>query len=136
MQRRPITRILGTAVAALALLPLAGSAATPAPAVDASDFPGVRQVAAVIPAFAGGTRTVEDDHPIWIFKSNCSAYVEGPSGQVRKWAYYYPAEDGPLLWFHVQEFASARGAKQAIRPSGATSRAATALTTWPPPMRR
>ncbi len=102
-------------MAALGLLPVASSGATPAPAVDASDFPGVRQVAAVIPAFAGGSRTVEDDDAIWIFKSNCSSYVDGPSGEIRTWAYYYPAEDGPLLWVHVQEFARPRDAKQAIR---------------------
>jgi hypothetical protein len=115
MHRRPLTRILGTAVAVLALLPLTASGATAVPAVDATDFPGVRQVAAVVPTFAGGSRTVENDHAIWIFRRNCSSYVEGPRGEIRKWAYYYPADDGPLLWVHIQKFASADDAKRAIR---------------------
>jgi|GEM_PF-6186866 len=110
-------RTTRTALWALALILVSGtgSAAAVPDSVEASDFPRLQEVAEVVPTFAGGSRTVEGDHAIWIFRSNCSSYVEGPSGQVRKWAYYYPADDGPLLRVHVQQFASTEGAKRAIR---------------------
>jgi hypothetical protein len=114
---------LGTALAvaaALALLPAAAPAAPIASfarAVDRSDFPTVAEIAASLPAYAGGERHVEADHPVWIFKSDCSAYENGPSGIVRKWAYYYAADsDQPSLpRVHVQEFATVSAARRAIR---------------------
>lgn len=110
-------RTMRHAVLAVALILAAttGSATATPDSLEASDFPRLQEVAEVVPGFAGGSRTVEGDHAIWIFKPNCSSYVEGPSGQVRKWAYYYPAEDGPLLRVHVQQFATNEGAKRTIR---------------------
>jgi len=117
MRRRPNFRIVGTALTALCLLPLVGAEATTAPAVGASDFPGVGQIAEILPDYAGGDRFVENDHPVWVFNSNCLSYRNGPSGEVRKWAYYYGSDsDAPSLpRVHVQEFASVADAKQAIR---------------------
>lgn len=111
--RRTVRRTL--LAVALILASATGSASAVPDSVEASDFPRLRQVAEIVPAFTGGSRTIEGDHAIWIFRPNCSSYVDGPSGQVRKWSYYYPADDGPLLRVHVQQFASTAGAKQAIR---------------------
>jgi hypothetical protein len=116
---RRATRAAGAVVAVLMTLSTAGPApASTARTVDASDFPGVRQVARILPAYAGGTRTVESDHAIWVFQPNCSAYRDGPSGVVRKWAYFYGPDDvapAALPRIHVQEFATVAAAKQAIR---------------------
>lgn len=115
------TRILSATLAVAAGLALAAAPTHGASAgrtVDASDFPRVRQVARVLPDYAGGTRDVESDHPIWIFKENCSSYENGPSGVVRKWAYFYgPDASSPPAKprFHVQEFATIDDAKRAIR---------------------
>lgn len=86
-------------------------------AVDATDFPGVRQVAEILPEYDGGTRHIEDDHPVWIFRRNCLSYRDGPAGEVRAWAYYYPAAVDAASYprFHVQEFATVDEAKQAVR---------------------
>ena len=117
MRWRRTTRILGTGLAALSLLPLAGTGAATAPAVDASDFPGVGEIAAILPAYAGGERHIENDHAVWIFKRSCTSYRDGPSGEVRKWAYYYSPESDArsLPRVHVQEFGSVADARQAIR---------------------
>ncbi len=116
MRPKRLTRAAAAAAVWLSVVSPGGPApaANARPTVAAGDFPRVGEVAAIVPAFAGGTRTVEADHPIWIFKSNCSSYEDGPSGEIRKWAYYYPAEDGPVLWVHVQEFANRHDAMQAI----------------------
>ncbi|KAA1419028.1 hypothetical protein F0U44_11230 [Nocardioides humilatus] len=118
MTRR--SRFLGATLTIVCGLTLVGGATEAAPqlrAVDASDFPTVDQVAMVLPAYAGGERFVEGDNPIWIFQSDCSGYRNGPSGEVRKWAYYYAIEsDQPANpRVHVQEFATVAAAKQAIR---------------------
>ncbi len=117
MRRRRIIRMLGTTAAALSLVPLAASGATPVPGVDASDFPSVGQVAHILPDYAGGERYVEKDHPVWIFEGNCLSYRNGPSGEVRKWAYYYGTDsDAPSLpRVHVQQFSSVTDAQRAIR---------------------
>jgi hypothetical protein len=114
-------RTLTATLALAAGLTLAGApsdGASARRAVDAGDFPGVRQVAEVLPDYAGGDRTIEDDHAIWIFRSNCSSYQDGPAGEVRKWAYFYgPDHTSPdsSPRFHVQQFATVRDAKRAIR---------------------
>jgi hypothetical protein len=106
------------AATGVALLGASAPAASARRTVDAGDFPGVRQVAAILPDYAGGNRHIEADHAIWIFQADCSAYENGPSGEVRKWAYF----DGPdgsdpaaIPRFHVQEFATVEAARQAIR---------------------
>ncbi|KAA1426001.1 hypothetical protein [Nocardioides antri] len=108
------------AAAVLALLcttgPIPPGSAVPR-SVDATDFPGVRQVAEILPEYDGGARHLEDDHAVWVFRRNCLSYRDGPAGEVRAWAYYYPASgDAPSYpRFHVQEFATVDDAKQAIR---------------------
>jgi hypothetical protein len=85
--------------------------------VTAPDFPGVGQIAEILPAYAGGNRTIENDHAVWVYRADCQSYEEGPGGHVRKFAYYY-APDSTQPSFpniRVQEFGSVAGAKQAIR---------------------
>src|SRR5690349_2998558 len=91
-------RALAAIATGLTLL-VAGAPADATPdEVEATDFPGVAQIAEILPAYAGGDRTIEQDHAIWIFRDDCQSYEEGPSGQVRKYAYYYaPASSQPSL---------------------------------------
>ncbi len=106
------------AVAGMVLVAATGpAAAASAPGtVDATDFPGVRQVAEILPAYDGGSRHIEDDHAVWVFRRNCLSYKEGPSGEIRVWAHYDPATADPThLRVHVQQFAGADEAPQAIR---------------------
>ncbi len=115
-----MARLATTIAAGVALASVAGPLppATAGGSVDATDFPGVRQVAEILPDYAGGDRHIEVDHPIWIFRANCSSYENGPAGEVRKWAYYYDSDHripDASPRFHVQEFASVDDAKQAIR---------------------
>jgi hypothetical protein len=116
--RTRVRRALAAAAAGAALLTGPAWAATGGDTVTAADFPGVGQVAAIDPDYTGGNRTIEADHPVWIFRTNCSSYEDGPSGQIRKWA-YYEAPDGTEAdsWvrFHVQQFATVADAKRAIR---------------------
>jgi hypothetical protein len=110
-------RTLSAALALVAGLTLVGGATQAAPSrrtVDASDFPTAHQVGRISPVTS---RHVEDDHAIWIFEANCSAYdTHGPSGVARKWAYFYGAADSdPTAYIRVQEFATVREAKQTIR---------------------
>ncbi len=84
--------------------------------VTAPDFPGVAQVAEVLPSYEGAERRIEADHPIWVFRDDCQSYENGPSGTVRKWAYYESddeQESHPRV--HVQEFAGVPAARRAIR---------------------
>ena len=103
--------------AGLMLLVTAEPATATRPTVDASDFPGVSQIASILPAYDGGTRTIESDHPIWVLRANCLSYENGPSGVVRKFAYYgAPESDQPSYPnLFVQEFPNVAGAERAIR---------------------
>ena len=115
--RRNRIRAAATIAAGLALIVTTPPATSAPRAVGAADFPGVAQISEILPAYAGGTRTIEDDHAIWILKDNCQSYEDGPSGQVRKFAYYYaPDSSQPSLPnVRVQEFGSVSDAIDAIR---------------------
>jgi hypothetical protein len=118
MRRHRILVAILTTTTAFALASAPSQGAEAHRTVDASDFPRIGQMARILPDLAGGSRFVERDHPIWIFKENCSAYENGPSGVVRKWAYFYgPDGSTPpgLPRVHVQEFANVTAAKRAIR---------------------
>jgi hypothetical protein len=111
---RTILTLLATAAATGAsLVAVTGPADAD---VTAPDFPGVAEVAEVLPSYEGANRRIKVDHPIWIFRENCRSYEDGPSGEVRKWAYY--ETDGEQTSYprvHVQEFAGVTAAKRAIR---------------------
>lgn len=117
IDRRTRPRAVSAIAAGLMVLVATGPATATPPAVDATDFPGVAQIAEILPAYAGGERTIEGDHPVWVYKKNCQSYEEGPSGNVRKFAYYYAPESSQpsLPNVRVQEFGSVADAKQAIR---------------------
>lgn len=115
--RRIPTRA-GTAVAAgVAVLVATGWAGAAPREVSAPDFPGVAQIAEILPAYAGGDRTIEDDHAVWVYRKDCRSYEEGPGGDIRKFAYYYaPDSSQPSLPnIRVQEFGSVADARRAIR---------------------
>ncbi len=114
--RRVPIRVGAAIATGVTVLVATGPAGAAPREVSAPDFPGVAQVAEILPSYMGADRHIEADHPIWIFRADCLAYENGPSGEVRKWAYYDPdTEQSTLPRVHVQEFAGADEAKQAIR---------------------
>ncbi|MDZ5621840.1 hypothetical protein SFC88_13420 [Nocardioides sp. HM23] len=95
MHKRSI-RILGTALAALGLvLPLAGSEAAAAPAVDDADFPTVADVAAIYPFYDGGGRQVVDDPELILVSSDCLHDRVGPTAPSGGYALYWGGDDNP-----------------------------------------
>ena len=115
--RRIATRVAAAIATGTTVLAAAGSAGAAPREVSAPDFPGIAQIAEILPAYDGGTRTIEDDHAVWVYKANCQSYEEGPSGDIRKFAYYYAPESSQpsLPNVRVQEFGSVAEAQQAIR---------------------
>ena len=110
---RTLTLLTATMAAGASLLAGAGPAGAD---VTAPDFPGVTQITQVLPSYEDADRRIKDDHPIWVFRDDCQSYENGPSGQVRKWAYYQShAEQESYPRVHVQEFAGVAAAKRAIR---------------------
>lgn len=110
------------AVLALGTSPEAVSQAGAARAVGGRDLPTIRQVAAIYPVLAGGSRDVYRDGSLSVIARDCLSYAAGPDTRSGAWASYDDASgESPYVYggenvgVFVYEFGGRAGAHRALR---------------------